>query len=263
MAASRRLVAGTGWNMNNDAAATRRYATELASRLQGRDLSALDLYVLPPFTSLAAAHEAFADLPVAIGGQNMHWEEAGSWTGEISAPMLCEAGCRYVALAHSERLAHFGETYALVRRKLNAALAHELTPVLCLGELADERAEGRAEAVLATQVRTALADQKSRAVAKVILAYEPRWAIGQAEAASPAYVAERHAAIRAVVAADWGAETAAAVRIVYGGSVTARNGRALIDLADVDGLFVGRAAWTGAGFADIVDLVAAAAARKG
>lgn len=263
MAASRRLLAGTGWKMNNDAAATRRYAAEFAACLRGRDVTAIDLFVLPPFTSLPAAREAFAGSPVAIGGQNVHWEESGAWTGEISAPMLCEAGCRYVALAHSERLAHFGETYELVRRKINAALAHGLTPVLCLGELADERAAGRADAVLAGQVRTALADQPAGAVAKVVLAYEPRWAIGAAQAAGPAYVAERHAVLRAAVAEGWGAETAAAVRIVYGGSVTPQNGGALIGLPDVDGLFVGRAAWTGAGFAEIVGLVARAAADRG
>ncbi len=104
--------------------------------------------MLPPFVSLSAAAGAFAGSPVAIGGQNMHWEESGSWTGEISAPMLREVGCRYAELAHSERLQHFGETYELVRLKLDAAMAAGLTPILCLGESAEDKRTGRADATL-------------------------------------------------------------------------------------------------------------------
>ena len=263
MGASRRLVAGTGWKMNNDAAATRRYAAELHARLATLPANSLELYVLPPFTSLHAAAEAFAPGPVAIGGQNMHWDDAGAWTGEISAPMLREAGCRYVELAHSERLAHFGETYDAARHKLNAAFRHGLTPILCLGETADDRSAGRADVVLSAQAETSLADQPAGRVAETILAYEPRWAIGAAAAATPEYVAARHGAIRALVARRWGAAAAAAVRIVYGGSVTPDNGAALVSLADVDGLFVGRAAWTAEGFAAIIALVARAAMNKG
>ena len=259
----RRLVAGTGWKMNNDAAASRRYAADLYARLAGLSLPPLELYVLPPFTSLHAAAEAFAPGPVAIGGQNMHWDEDGAWTGEISAAMLREAGCRYVELAHSERLAHFGETYAAVRRKLNAAVRHGLTPILCLGETADDRAAGRADAVLCAQAETALADQPAGRVGEAILAYEPRWAIGAGAAAAPDYVANRHGAIRALVARRWGEAAAHSVRIVYGGSVTAENGAALASLADVDGLFVGRAAWTAEGFAAIIAIVAQAAITKG
>jgi triosephosphate isomerase len=263
MAASRRLVAGTGWKMNNDVAATRRYAADLYAQLADRQVGSLELYVLPPFTSLHAAAEAFAPGPVAIGGQNMHWDNSGAWTGEISAPMLREAGCRYVELAHSERLACFGETYETVRRKLNAAIRHGLTPILCLGETTDDRSAGRADTVLCAQLETALADQPAECVAEAILAYEPRWAIGAAEAASPDYVSARHAAIRALVSRRWGAAAADAVRVVYGGSVTPENGAALVSLADVDGLFVGRAAWTAEGFAAIIAVVAHAAMTKG
>lgn len=263
----RRHVAGTGWKMNNPVAATRAYAARLAERLatlerEGVRPADLDLFVLPPFTSLHAAAEAFAGLPVGIGAQTMHWEEAGAWTGEISGAMLAEAGCSYVALAHSERLAHFGETYDLVRLKVNAAMRYGLTPVLCLGETADDKAAGRSDAVLAAQVATALADQPSARVPDVILAYEPRWAIGSAAAASPDYVAERHAAIRADLAERHGEGIAAATRVVYGGAVTPQNGPALVALDDVDGLFVGRAAWSPDGLAEIIAIVAQAAARK-
>ena len=257
----RRLIAGTGWKMNIGAAEATRYAQVLRAAIAATNVSHIDLFVLPPFTSLHAAKLGFADSPVAIGGQNMHWEEAGGWTGEISAAMLVEAGCRYVELAHSERLEHFGETYELVRRKVDRALASGLTPIICLGETAQEKRSGSADEVLAKQLLTALAGQPDAAIAQVILAYEPRWAIGAAQAASPEYVAARHAALRAILRAQRGADAAEKTRIIYGGSVSEKNGEDIIRIADVDGLFVGRAAWTPEGFAKIVELVAHAAAR--
>ena len=258
----RRLVAGTGWKMNNGIAEAIRYAEELRSRIATIDTSAIDVYVLPPFTSLATAANAFDGSPVAIGGQNMHWEDSGSWTGEISAPMLREAGCRYVELAHSERLQHVGEPYELVRRKLDKAMSVGLIPILCLGELAQEKAEGRADAVLADQMLTALGGQPAARVPEVIMAYEPRWAIGVAEAASPAYIAERHRALRDTLRKHYGAEVAEKTRIIYGGSVTPENGRDILAIDDVDGLFVGRAAWKAEGFARIIELVSEAAKKK-
>ncbi len=250
----RRLIVGTGWKMNMGVAETARYAERLLQQLAP---CAAEIFVLPPFTSLAAATAAFAGSGVGVGAQNMHWDPAGAWTGEISAPMLVEAGCRYVELAHSERLAHFGETYALVRRKLDTALAHGLTPILCIGETADERQ--KADEILRQQLTTALAGQSSAQVPDVIFAYEPRWAIGASEAASPDYVAERHRAIRGILSEAYGEEAAAASRIIYGGSVNAMNGPALIALADVDGLFAGRFAWTPDGFAALIRIVAQAA----
>ena len=258
----RRQIAGTGWKMNMTAVETTLYAAALESRLAGLDTSALDLFVLPPFTSLHAAAAGFAASRVAFGGQNMHWDETGAWTGEISAAMLIEAGCRYVELAHSERLAHFGETYELVQRKVDAALRHGLTPILCLGETAEDKRSGKADLVLSQQLATALAQQAAARVPRVVLAYEPRWAIGTAAAAPPEYVAARHAALRAELDARFGAAVAEATRIVYGGSVTPQNGTELIALPNVDGLFVGRAAWTPAGFFEIIKIVNDAARTK-
>jgi triosephosphate isomerase len=260
---TRRLVAGTGWKMNMTVADTRAYADELRRLAPGLPMHDLDCFVLPPFTSLHAAHTALEGLPVAIGGQTMHWEASGAWTGEVSAPMLLEAGCRYVELAHSERLAHFGETYELVRWKVNAALSFGLTPILCIGETAEDKRLGRADAVLAEQVATALADQGAERVPDVILAYEPRWAIGAAAAATPDYVAARHQALRALVGDRFGPDAARRTRIIYGGSVTPANGRDLVAIADVDGLFVGRAAWSPTGFAAIISLVGEAARVRG
>jgi triosephosphate isomerase len=261
-AVKRRLVAGTGWKMNNGAADALRYGEALRARIAALDVSGLDLFVLPPFTSLHAAAESLAGSTVAIGGQNMHWEESGSWTGEISASMLREAGCRYVELAHSERLQHFAENYPLVRLKVDKALQSGLTPIICLGESAQEKRENRTDAVLSEQVLTSIAGLADERVPEVILAYEPRWAIGGSEAAAPDYVAARHKTLRYIVRQRCGADIAERIRIIYGGSVTPENGKALIELEDVDGLFVGRAAWQAEGFARIIELVHAAAREK-
>ena len=258
----RRLVAGTGWKMNIGAAAAVGYAATLRACIAQIDAAAIDIFVLPPFTSLHAASTALAGSSVAIGGQNMHWDDCGNWTGEISAAMLLEAGCRYVELAHSERLQHFGETYDQVRRKVDRAMHEGLTPIVCLGESAAEKAQGRADEVLAQQVRTALAGQADENVPELILAYEPRWAIGAPEAAPPDYVAARHTALRASLRAQRSPAVAARTRIIYGGSVTPENGAELLRIDDVDGLFVGRAAWKPEGFARIIELVAKAAKKR-
>ncbi len=259
---SRRLLVGTGWKMNIGAADARHYARLLRRRLDDIPHRDIDLFVLPPFTSLHAAREGLEGSAVAVGGQNMHWDAAGAWTGEISAPMLIEAGCRYVELAHSERLACFAETYDLVRRKVDAALQVGLTPILCIGETAEDKQAGRGDEMLARQLHIVLGGRSTREVLSVILAYEPRWAIGQAEAATPDYVAARHSALRAEIAGSYGAEAAAGIRMIYGGSVTPSNGPALVALADVDGLFVGRAAWTAEGFAEMVRIVSDAAVLR-
>jgi len=245
--------------MNIGAAETILYAEEVRQRIAQLDVSDVDIFVLPPFTSLHAARLSFAGSPIAIGGQNMHWENSGAWTGEISAPMLLEAGCRYVELAHSERLQHFGETYPFVRRKVEAAIRTGLTPIICLGETAQEKREGRTDEVLAEQVLTSLAGLPDVRVPDAILAYEPRWAIGAAEAASPDYVAARHEALRKILRAHRGHHAADCTRIIYGGSVTPENGKEIIHLDHVDGLFVGRAAWKPEGFAKIIALVSDAA----
>lgn len=261
MSAPRRMMVGSGWKMTKGEAETRAFAAEVTALLAPLDVSGLDLFVLPPFTSLAAARTAFADSSLEYGGQNMHWEESGSYTGEISGAMLAELGCRYVALAHSERLAHFAETYELVRRKVGKALAHGLTPILCLGETAEEHAAGRAEAVLRWQVQTALADQLDR-LPDILLAYEPRWAIGAPEAASPDYVQERHGRLRALLVELGGRDAAHRTRIVYGGSASVSNGPVLAALEDVDGLFASRAAWPPEGYAALTRIVRDAALAK-
>ena len=251
----RRLIVGTGWKMNGGIQETSQYAAQLLPLLESMTLTDIDIFVLPPFTSLPAAARVFNASPVMIGGQNMHWEASGSFTGEISAAMLSEVGCRYVELAHSERLTHFGESYDAVQKKVDQALANGLTPIICLGETAEEKAAGQSDAILSNQLLTALAGQTARPLPEVVFAYEPRWAINSAEAASPAYIAERHQALRETLRQQHGQTAAEQTRIMYGGSVTPENAPAIIALDDVDGLFVGRAAWTAAGFAQIITQV--------
>lgn len=243
--------------MNNLAADTARYASAMQAALSDVDLSVLDIFVLPPFTALPAAAAAFGGMPVAIGGQNMHWAESGAWTGEISAAMLKDAGCTYVELAHAERLKHFGETYECVRLKVMAALRAGLSPIICLGESSEDKDLGRADEALSLQLVTVLSGLAPTHLQHIVLAYEPRWAIGVTEAASPSYVAERHRHLRAVLAERFGRDAAETVRIIYGGSVNRDNAMVLAALPEVDGLFVGRHAWTGEGFAEIVRIVAA------
>ncbi|MCB8878988.1 triosephosphate isomerase [Acidisoma cellulosilytica] len=252
----RKPMVGTGWKMNHGPAAALTYAARLRALLAEQKTAGLDIFVLPPFVSLSAASAGFAGSPVQTGGQNIHWDEAGSWTGEISAPMLKEVGCRYAELAHSERLQHFGETYERVRLKVDAALAADLTPILCLGESAEDKRLGTSDDTLRYQVMTALAGQTPATIPGVVLAYEPRWAIGQSDAAPPDYVAERHAGLRALLVDLWGEKTAEDTRIIYGGSVSQTNGAGLISLPNVDGLFIGRSAWTPEGFAAMVRIVA-------
>jgi triosephosphate isomerase len=252
----RKPLVGTGWKMNHGIAATEAYARRLLALLSEDNFDGLEIFILPPFISLSTAAREFAGSPVAIGGQTVHWDASGAWTGEISAPMLAEVGCRFVELAHSERLQHFAETYDLVRLKVDAAIRAGLEPILCLGESAEDRRMEQSDSVLHDQLMTALAGQTAETVPRVVLAYEPRWAIGVAEAAPPSYVARRHAALRATVAEGWGETAAMATRIIYGGSVSPANGAELIALENVDGLFIGRAAWTPDGFAAMIRLVA-------
>jgi triosephosphate isomerase len=258
----RRLIAITSWKMNVGVAESVSYAREFQKQISHVDVSGIDISVLPPFTSLHATAHEFKKTPISTGGQNMHWEDSGNWTGEISASMLTELGCQYVEVGHSERLQYFGETYDFVRLKVDTAIRKGLIPIICLGETAREKDAGCSDEVLLAQVLTSLCGQPDDRIPELILAYEPRWAIGAATAASPDYVEDRHRALRNILKEHRGQDVAARTRIIYGGSVTPENGRDIISIDDVDGLFVGRAAWKPEGFAKIVALVSEAAAQK-
>ncbi|MEZ5862106.1 MAG: triose-phosphate isomerase [Geminicoccaceae bacterium] len=237
----RKFWLGTGWKMNKTRAEARAYAEALRAA-PGLNELPLRLFVLPPFTALAEVAAALAGSGVMVGAQNCHWASAGAWTGEISAPQIAECGAALVELGHSERRAHFGETDVAINAKVKAVLAAGLRPLVCVGETAEERALDAATVTVARQARMALAGVAAADLDRVLLAYEPVWAIGEGRRAGLARLCADaiHGALQNAVLDLHGR----AVPVLYGGSVNAANAEALAGRAAIDGLFVGRAAWT-------------------
>ncbi len=246
---------GTSWKMNKTLPEALQFAEALAAA-DGNASPRIQRFVVPPFTSARQVKEVLAGTSVQVGAQNMHWDDAGPWTGEISAPMLNDCRLDLVELGHSERRAYFGETDETVGLKVESAVRHGLIPLICIGETRAQRDAGQADVVLAAQVAGALGKltgtQKS---APVLLAYEPVWAIGAGGTpASSGYADERHAKIIELASDILGQRTLC----LYGGSVNADNCEELIRCAHIDGLFIGRAAWNVAGYLDILGRCATA-----
>ncbi|WP_129670709.1 triose-phosphate isomerase [Candidatus Chloroploca sp. Khr17] len=217
------------------------------SSLEGREV-----VICPPFTALYALRPLLVGTRLGLGAQNVYHETQGAYTGEIAPGMLVDVGCQYVILGHSERRQYFGETDASVSRKLRAALTAGLTPIVCVGETKTERDAGQAETVVGSQIQGSLAGLTPTEMAKCIVAYEPVWAIGTGDTATPEDAQAMHAAIRAMLADQFGGETASGVRIQYGGSVKPDNIDVLMSQADIDGALVGGAALTASSFLRIV-----------
>lgn len=228
-------------------------ASELAAGVvRGcRDLEDVDIVLAPPFTTLTTVASAIAGTPIQLGGQDLHWEEKGAFTGEISPTMLKDAGCSYVIIAHSERRQFFGETDRTANRKVLAALSHGLAPILCVGESEAERDRGVTFVVVDRQVKEGLKDVAASQLQKLVVAYEPIWAIGTGRTATPAQAEEVHQSIRGQLAKLFGAEAADGVRILYGGSVKPDNVDDLMAEADIDGALVGGASLDVASFTRI------------
>jgi triosephosphate isomerase (TIM) len=219
----------------------------------------VEVAVCPPFTALAAVSEILNGTPIALGAQNCHHEPSGAHTGEISPPMLLDVGCRFVLVGHSERRRELGDNDAQINRKVIAAVGHGLTPVLCVGETAEERRQGLTFTTVEGQLRAGLAGIDTAALGKIVLAYEPVWAIGTGVNASPAQAAEVHGYVRGLVSELASKEVAQAVRILYGGSVKADNVDALAAETEIDGALVGGASLVAQGFIAIVRKAARAA----
>jgi triosephosphate isomerase len=229
----------------------RAYFSALAPLVQG--CTHCDIIVAPPFTALAAAVEAVKGTPISIAAQDMHGEPEGAFTGEVSAAMLLDAGCRAVIIAHSERRQFFGETDDSANKKVKAALAAGLTPILCVGELLAEREGGKTEEVLERQFSGGLAALTGAEFSRIILAYEPVWAIGTGRTATPEMAAEAHRFLRAQAAASFTPERAVGLRILYGGSVKPDNIKGLMAQVEIDGALVGGASLNAEAFASIVN----------
>ena len=212
-----------------------------------------EVVVCPPFVDLTAAVESAKGSNIEIGAQDVFWLKEGAYTGEVSAGMLTAAGCRWVIIGHSERRQYFGETDETVFKKTTAALEAGLKPIVCVGERLEQRESGSTEAVLAAQFADGVAKLDSDPFARIVIAYEPVWAIGTGKTATPEIAADAHRFLRGQVRARYGADSAAACRILYGGSVKPDNVKGLMAQPDLDGALVGGASLDAASFASIVN----------
>jgi triosephosphate isomerase len=244
------LIAGN-WKMNPP---TRSEAVALAEAVKAGVGPGADVHVAlcPPAVFLGAVDAVLEGSPIGLGGQNMHWEPGGAYTGEISGAMLVDAGCTHVILGHSERRHGLGETDGQVNAKLKAALAARLIPIVCLGETKEQRLRDETEAVLTTQLTGSLAGLAPEAMAGTVLAYEPVWAIGTGLCATTDQAQSAQAFIRAWLARQFGEATAARVVVQYGGSVKPDNAAELLACPDIDGALVGGASLQADDFLAIV-----------
>jgi triosephosphate isomerase len=247
---ARKLAIAGNWKLNHNAATTTQVVAGLKAELG--DITAADVIICPPFTSLAAAAAAAAGSSIAVGAQNVHWAANGAYTGEISADMLKEIRVTYVIIGHCERRQYFGETDETVQQRLRAALDAGLLPIACVGETLTEREAGDTEGVVGRQIEGGLAGLSDEEMAGTIIAYEPVWAIGTGLTATPEQAQAVHAFIRGRIAAAHSAAIADQVRIQYGGSVKADNAAELMGQADIDGALVGGASLTVNDFAALV-----------
>lgn len=216
------------------------------------DVSDREVLVCPPFTALYAAKAAIGDAPIALGAQDVYFEEQGAFTGAIAPAMLTSVGASYVIVGHSERRQIFGDDDSTVNKKLHAALKHGLRPILCVGESKPQRDSGEAEAVVVGQVLAGLSGVSASQMSEVVIAYEPIWAIGTGDTATAADAQAIHATIRATLTDLYGSEVAQSVRIQYGGSVKPDNVDELMAQPDIDGALVGGASLDPRSFAEIV-----------
>lgn len=245
---------GTSWKMNKTLAEAERFAHVLAEADGDRD-PRIQRFVVPPFTVVREVKNILADTSVKVGAQNMHWADAGAWTGEVSPLMLRDCRLDMVELGHSERRAHFGETDETVGLKTEAAVRHGVVPLICIGETLPEREAGRATEVLERQVRSALGRLgDAQRSAPILFAYEPVWAIGEGGVpATSDYADARQAEIAAIAESALGRRAPC----LYGGSVNPENCEELLRCPHVDGLFIGRSAWNVDGYLGILGQCAA------
>ncbi|MBI3596030.1 MAG: triose-phosphate isomerase [Nitrospirae bacterium] len=226
-------------------------AARQLSELLG-DARLVEIVIAPTYTALQAVGEVLKGTGILLAAQNVHWDDQGAYTGEVSPIQLKDAGCRVVLIGHSERRTIFGETDEMVRRKLIAALREGLSAVVCVGETLEQRRTGQTAAVVRAQLEKGLADATNGLFDRLLIAYEPIWAIGTGQVATAAQISEVHALIRQHLAKILGPDSAEAIRVIYGGSVTPGNIADLAAIKDLDGVLVGGASLKPDGFAAIV-----------
>lgn len=255
MGTQKKLYFGTNTKMYMTIAQTIAFLEELKARTAGISREEAELFVIPPFTTLWHARKAVAPEQIRLGAQNMGWAAEGQFSGEISPVMLREVGTEIVMIGHSERRHVLRETDEMENRKVICALEHGFVPLLCIGETAEEKAQGIADEVLRVQLKVGLRGVTAAQTGQLRVAYEPVWAIGVGGTpATKEYAAARHAGIRACLTELFGA-AAQEIPLLYGGSVNPDNAEGLIGMPEIDGLFVGRSAWDAARFAAMVEAV--------
>lgn len=243
------IIAGN-WKMNK----TITEAIELANGLMRNliDTQGVDIVLCPPYTSLSDVSEIINDSNIELGAQNIHWEEKGAFTGEISSSMLKDVGAKFVIIGHSERRQYFSETNEGVNKKISAALNAGLTPIVCVGENLKERESGAAFDVIKDHIVNGLKNLNAEDALKLVIAYEPVWAIGTGKNATPQQAQEVHAFIRKLLSDAYGADAAENIRIQYGGSIKPANATDLMSQPDVDGGLIGGASLDIDSFTQIV-----------
>jgi triosephosphate isomerase len=246
----RKKLMAANWKMYKTPDQTRDFFRDFLALVEKHDRD--EIAVCPPFVNVPAAVEAAKGSNIAVGAQNMYWEKEGAFTGEISTGMLLAVGCTHVIIGHSERRQYFGETDDTVNLKLKAALEAGLVPIVCVGEVLEEREAGLTEDVLRRQCLRAFHAISGKKAAKLVIAYEPVWAIGTGRTATPQLASEAHQVIRSEAGKALGEELAENLRILYGGSVKPENAKALMSEAEIDGALVGGASLDPKSFAAIV-----------
>lgn len=246
------LIAGN-WKMNAEPSHAAKLASEMANNWSGKSFTS-EALICPPSISIPGVINAFEGSDFKTGAQNVHTEDNGAYTGEISTSMLKDAGCEYVIVGHSERREYNGEDNNVVAAKAKKAVDDGLKAIVCVGEVLEERKENRHKAVVKGQVETAIKALDKANADSLVIAYEPVWAIGTGETATPEQAQEMHEYIRGLIAAEWDNETADSIRILYGGSMKPANAEELLSQPDVDGGLIGGASLKADSFSEIISI---------
>ncbi len=246
------LIAGN-WKMNGGPKEAETLLKELKEKLTNRNLTT-DVVVCPPYVSLQKAVTVLSNTSVKVGAQNVHFEDNGAFTGEVSTRMLKETGCEYVILGHSERRENFGDTDDVIAKKVRKAIADGLQVIFCVGEKLEERKAGNHQKVVMDQIRAVIDQLTEEDVAQLTIAYEPVWAIGTGETATPEQAQEMHLFIRNFLKEHWSTQRLEGVRILYGGSMKPGNAEELLRQTDVDGGLIGGASLDAGSFSSIIDI---------
>ncbi len=247
----KRRIFAANWKMNKTIEETKQFLEEFSRLLP---LSDAEIWIAPPYTAIASAAHCIREknLKILLGAQNVAEEPHGAFTGEVSAAMVKDAGAHFCIIGHSERRTIYQENNAMIKAKIDQALAQGLQPLLCVGESKQEREQGRVEEVLKTQLTAALKGLTEKDTAHLSIAYEPIWAIGTGQAATPELAQEAHSILRVFLSDRWGSEAAQKIPLLYGGSVTSDNVGSLLQKSDINGALIGKASLQPQQFAQLI-----------